>query len=124
VAGIVVVEDDADIRDLIEMFLVRAGHDVRCARHGREGLDLCVEQPPDLVVLDVMMPVMSGLEVAARLRADPALTPVPIVMLSAGGREAEREAGISSGADLYLTKPFRLAELLDAVNTLLAGRPR
>lgn len=119
---IVVVEDDADIRDLIVMWLERAGYEVDTAPNGRAGLELCQQRTPDLVVMDVMMPVMSGHEAVVRMREDERLRVTPVVMLSAGGLSSDREAGLAAGADTYVTKPFELSTLTDAIAALLERR--
>ena len=127
-ARIVVAEDDSDIRTLIVFTLRRRGYTVLEAAAGDTALELIRTERPDLVVLDVMMPGLSGLEVVQALAADPATTAVPIIMLSAKGQAAEIEAGIASGAAAYVVKPFaprdlaaRVAECLEARGTAAGG---
>jgi DNA-binding response OmpR family regulator len=116
-ARILVVEDEpnmvAGLRDNFEF----EGYEVLTARDGIEGLDLALQESPDLVVLDVMMPRMSGLEVCRRLRAKRAS--IPIIMLTARGQEIDKVVGLELGADDYVTKPFSIRELLARVKAIL-----
>lgn len=116
---IVVADDDDDIRGLIVFTLERRGYDVIEARNGGEALALVREHAPALVVLDVMMPELTGPEVATAIRRSDANADVPIVMLSAKGQTYEIDEGLASGADRYLVKPFAPRELADVVATLL-----
>lgn len=113
---ILVVEDDATIRETITYNLQRDGHEVVTAGDGVVGLDLAREQHPDLVVLDVMLPRMSGLDVCRILRAE---MPVPILMLTARDAEADVVQGLDMGADEYVAKPFSMRELRARVASLL-----
>jgi len=113
---IVVVDDDPTVADVVERYLVRDGHTVQCAHDGYEALRLIEERPPDLVVLDLMLPGIDGLEVCRRLRAR---WPIPVVMLTALGDESERLAGFETGADDYVTKPFSPRELAMRVRSVL-----
>lgn len=106
---IVVVDDDATVADVVGRYLVRDGHTVECVHDGYEALRRIADQPPDLVVLDLMLPGIDGLEVCRRLRER---WPIPVVMLTALGDETDRLAGFEIGADDYVTKPFRLNVLL------------
>jgi CheY-like chemotaxis protein len=121
-ARIVVADDEADIRRLIVFTLKRRGYTVLEASAGDTALDLIRQVLPDLAVLDVMMPGLTGLEVARALGADPATSEIPIVMLSAKGQATEIEAGIASGARAYLVKPFRPQELAAQVAEVLAAQ--
>jgi DNA-binding response OmpR family regulator len=118
---IVVADDDPDIRRLIVFTLKRRGYAVREATDGDAALALVSEDVPDLVVLDVMMPGRTGLEVAAALRGAPETAAIPIVMLSAKGQETEVQAGLRSGAQSYLVKPFSPQALAAEVAALLAA---
>jgi CheY-like chemotaxis protein len=114
-SNIVAVEDDAGTRMLIAALLKRDGHTVFEAADGQAALALISEKRPDLVVSDVEMPLMTGLELVGNMRADPDLAEIPVILLtSLDGRSAMR-AGMVGGADDYLTKPFRPTELRDAV---------
>ena len=101
----------------------REGHRVRTAADGRQALAAVAEAPPDLLLLDVMMPHGNGYEVCGMLRASPDYNDVRIVMLTARGGEADQDTGLALGADAYVTKPFAIADVLDCVATVLA-RPR
>ncbi|MGE3960965.1 MAG: response regulator transcription factor [Dehalococcoidia bacterium] len=115
-ATVLVVEDDATIRETIAYNLTRDGHEVLAAEDGVTGLDLARERDPDLIVLDVMLPRMSGLDVCRILRSE---TPVPILMLTARDAEADVVQGLDLGADEYVTKPFSMRELRARVGSLL-----
>ena len=113
---IVVVDDDPTVADVVGRYLARDGHTVECVHDGQEALRRIAEQRPDLVVLDLMLPGMSGLEVCRRLRER---WPVPVVMLTALGDETDRLAGFEIGADDYVTKPFSPRELAMRVRSVL-----
>jgi DNA-binding response OmpR family regulator len=119
-ARILVADDEADIRRLTVFTLSRRGYTILEADAGDVALALIQQEHPDLVVLDVMMPGLDGLRVAEAMRADPATRAIPIVMLSAKGQNAEIEAGIASGAECYLVKPFSPRELAERVAAILA----
>ena len=116
-ATILVAEDQADIRDLLLLNLRSAGYDVSAVGDGLSALRQQTAQPHDLLILDLMMPGMDGLEVCKALRAQGSAT--PILMLTAKSTELDRVLGLELGADDYLTKPFSLAELLARVKALL-----
>ena len=116
-ASILVAEDQTDIRDLLVMNLRSAGYAVSAVGDGEQALARQIEAPADLLVLDLMMPGMDGLEVCKALRARGIAT--PILMLTAKSTELDRVLGLELGADDYLTKPFSLAELLARVKALL-----
>jgi DNA-binding response OmpR family regulator len=120
---IVVADDEPDIRRLIVFTLRRRGYTIFEAGAGDIALELIRQERPDLVVLDVMMPGLTGVEVAQALAADPATNAIPVVMLSAKGQAAEIAEGLASGARAYLVKPFAPAELAETVSTLLAEHP-
>ncbi|MEV4254814.1 response regulator transcription factor [Spirillospora sp. NPDC049652] len=113
---ILVVDDDPTVAEVVARYLVRDGHDVECVADGRHALHRARENPPDLIVLDLMLPGMDGLEVCRRLRET---TAVPVVMLTALGAEADRLVGLSMGADDYVTKPFSPRELALRVRSVL-----
>ncbi|GLZ30139.1 hypothetical protein Lesp02_23290 [Lentzea sp. NBRC 105346] len=117
---VVVAEDDADIRDLLVFKLTQGGFDVTAVGDGSSALSAIADVEPDLVILDVMMPGVSGLEVCRRLRSDPSTEDLPVVMLTARAREDDIETGFGVGADDYLTKPFSPNELIHRVHTLLS----
>jgi DNA-binding response OmpR family regulator len=113
---IMVVDDDATLSDVVGRYLSRDGHQVVCVPDGYAALRRVQEDPPDLVVLDLMLPGMSGLEVCRRLREH---WPIPVVMLTALGEESDKLAGFETGADDYVTKPFSPRELAMRVRSVL-----
>ncbi|MFV0462376.1 MAG: response regulator transcription factor [Nostocoides sp.] len=115
-ARLLVVEDDADIALALRTLLVRAGHEVAEAADGALGLRRLHERHPDLVILDLGLPVMDGWELLRRIRD---VTDVPVMLLTAAGREEDKVRGLRGGADDYLTKPYPTAELLARVDALL-----
>ena len=115
---VLIVDDEPNIVTALEFLLRRSGYDVQLASNGAEALQQVDAYRPDLVLLDVMMPVKSGYEVCQTLRERPELAQMKIVMLSAKGSEAEINKGMSLGADLYITKPFSTQELVAAINRL------
>lgn len=116
---ILVVDDDRNLRKIIQTNLELAGYDVTTATNGQEAVKLLDEMQPDLVVLDVMMPIMDGYEVARTIRRHPMNTRVPIIMLTAKGEVEDKLAGFDAGADDYITKPFGPAELLARVKATI-----
>ena len=119
-ARILVADDDIDIRELVEFKLSTLGHDVVAVSDGGAAIDACQAERPDLAVLDVMMPGVSGLDAIRAIRADPALADLPIMLLTARAQEADVETGFDSGADDYITKPFSPRELASRVEALLS----
>jgi two-component system, OmpR family, phosphate regulon response regulator PhoB len=122
--SVLVAEDDADIRDLVAFKLEQAGYDVVAVEDGPSALAAARQTPPDLAVLDVSMPGMSGLDVCRLLRADPATALIPIIMLTARAQERDVEDGLTAGADDYMIKPFSPRELVSRVSTQLAKARR
>ncbi len=119
---ILVVDDDPDIARFVEVNLRSAGYDVAVAGDGEAALERARTLRPDLVLLDVMMPRMTGLEFCAALRSDPEMGAVPILMLTAKAQERDVDHGFAAGADDYILKPFSPRELLTRVNAALARR--
>ena len=117
---ILVVDDEPNIVTALEFLLGSSGYEVQVARTGQEALDALAGPPPDLVVLDVMLPMVSGYDVCRQMRAAPSWRGVKIVMLTAKGREGEIQRGLDSGADLHLAKPFSTQDLLHKVHALLS----
>ena len=118
---ILIADDEPNIVISLEYLLQRAGYRVVVARDGQEALDAIAAAAPDLVLLDVMLPRVSGFEVCQTVRENPALAPMRIVMLTAKGRDVERSKGLALGADAYVTKPFSTQDLLAQIRTLLGG---
>jgi two-component system alkaline phosphatase synthesis response regulator PhoP len=124
VARVLIVEDSPDIAELIKHYLERAGYDTTVHASGRDALIAARQSPPDLAVLDIMLPGMDGLQVCQALRSEPATAAVPILMLTAKGEEADRVKGLELGADDYVTKPFSPRELVARVQALLRRADR
>jgi two-component system phosphate regulon response regulator PhoB len=116
---ILVVEDEQPIRDLIAFGLRRAGCDVALAEHSQAALASIGDRRPDIVLVDWMLPDMSGLELIRVLRRDANTRDIPVVMLTARGEEADKVAGLESGADDYVTKPFSARELIARIQAVL-----
>ncbi|MGH6717969.1 MAG: phosphate regulon transcriptional regulator PhoB [Alphaproteobacteria bacterium] len=116
---VLVVDDEAPIVALLRYNLEKAGFDVDEARDGEEALTLCAERAPDLIVLDWMLPAVSGVEVCRRLRRSAEHRNLPIIMLTARGEEGDRVRGLDAGADDYVTKPFSPTELVARIRAVL-----
>lgn len=120
---VVVVDDNSDVKDYI-VSLLSPQYDVKCASDGREGLALCIKFVPDIVISDVMMPVMDGLEMCRRLKSETATSHVPVILLTARTFDDQRVEGYDCGADAYITKPFSSNLLLSRVRNLLKERKK
>ena len=120
-ARIVVADDDEDIRELVVFKLRQAGHDVIAVGDGAAAVLACQAEVPDLVMLDLMMPGMNGLEAARELRASPATAGLPIILLTARAQESDVDAGYAAGAVDYIVKPFSPRELASRVEAVLQG---
>lgn len=118
-ARVLIAEDEANIVLSLEFLMRDKGYEVRSAMDGEAALREIASFSPDLVLLDVMLPLCDGFEVCQRVRADPARAGTKIVMLTAKGRDVEVAKGLALGADLYITKPFATRELLASVERLL-----
>ena len=119
---ILVVEDEPDIAEVLQFTLGRAGFEVDIERQGDRALDAIRRQPPDLVVLDLMLPGLDGLEITRLLKRDPATARVPLVMLTARGEEVDRIVGLELGADDYIPKPFSPREVVLRIKAVLRRR--
>lgn len=122
-ASILIADDEPNIVLPLEFVLQEEGYRVRVARDGQEALDALAAELPDLLLLDVMLPRVSGFEVCERIRANPLWRHLRVVMLSAKGRTVEVQKGLALGADAYVTKPFAIKDLLAEVASQL-GRSR
>ena len=118
---ILVVDDEEDILDLLQYNLRREGFETVVARDGEEALAKAESERPDLIILDIMMPKMDGLEVCRRLRRDAELRTIPILMLTARAEEGDHVRGLDVGADIYLAKPISVPVLLSQTKALLRG---
>ncbi len=116
---ILVVDDDRDICTLVEFKLEQMGHEVIVEHDGRGGLAAAVADHPDLILLDWMMPLLTGPEACVAIRAEPSLAHVPVVMLTAKAQEADMKRGYAAGADDYIVKPFSPRELAGRIDALL-----
>jgi two-component system response regulator MtrA len=123
-ARILVADDDEDIRMLVVMRLQHSGHDVEQVGDGATAVEQCRSGAPDLVVLDLMMPGMNGLDACRTIRADPELARTPVILLTARAQSSDVEAGLAAGADDYITKPFSPRDLAERVDALLAQGER
>lgn len=128
-ARILIVEDEKDLREVLDYNLKQAGHEVLSAGGGAAGLKLARDKRPALVLLDLMLPDIAGTEICRAIKTDPALRGIAVVMLTAKGEESDRVAGFELGADDYIAKPFSLRELTLRIQAVLrrgageTGRP-
>jgi DNA-binding response OmpR family regulator len=113
--SVLVVDDEANILVSLEFLMKKAGYEVRLARDGEEALAEIGKARPDLVLLDVMMPKRNGFDVCEAIRANPEWRAVRVILLTAKGRDIEREKGLALGADDYITKPFSTREVVERV---------
>jgi len=111
-------EDEPNIVESLTFLLERAGFDVAAESDGQAALAAALAEPPDVMILDVMLPALDGLEVLRRLRADARGKAVPVIMLTAKGQRLDREIALGCGADIFITKPFSNAEVISAVRRL------
>lgn len=116
---ILLIEDDANLTELVRYNLEREDFQFSCAGDGEEGLMMATEMPPDVVLLDWMLPNLSGIEICRRLRRNSETANVPIIMLTARAEEGDRVRGLEIGADDYVTKPFSPRELIARINAVL-----
>ncbi len=120
---ILIVDDEPNIVISLEFLMKREGFAVEIAADGEAALEAMAESPPDLVILDVMLPKMNGFEVCQRIRANPRWRAIRILMLTARGRDREIAKGLGLGADAYVTKPFSTSDLVAQVKQLLGQGP-
>src|SRR5688500_10692454 len=121
---ILVVEDDVDIGKLVARYLEKAGYTAEVMASGRDALAAILDRPPDLVVLDLMLPELDGLDICRAIRANAQTAALPVIMLTARADESERIVGLEIGADDYLAKPFSPNELVARVRALLRRTSR
>ncbi len=120
--SILIVDDESYIVTSLSYVMKNAGFEVDSAGDGEQALEKVEAKTPDLIILDVMMPKLDGFEVCKTIRANPDWSSVRIIMLTAKGRDSEREKGLALGADDYLTKPFSTRDILERAQELLAER--
>jgi len=116
---LLLVEDNEMNRDMLSRRLKKRGHDVVIAVDGQEGLDLVKSDRPDLILMDMSLPVIDGWEATRRIKADPETSDIPVVALTAHAMAADREKALEAGCDAYETKPVELPSLLDTIEKLL-----
>ena len=116
---VMVVDDNPDIVTIVKTILEGKGYEVQSAYSGAEVFNLLSEKKPDLIVLDIMMPQMDGLEVLTRLKGEPATATLPVILLTAKVQYEDVLGGYKMGADYYITKPFTSTQLLNGINLLL-----
>ena len=116
---ILAVDDEEDILELLRFNLTKEGFAVVCAASGEEALKAALSQRPDLILLDLLLPAMDGLEVARRLKSNPSTQEIPVIMVTAKGEEADIVAGLEGGAEDYITKPFSRKVLIARVRAVL-----
>jgi DNA-binding response OmpR family regulator len=122
--SVLIVDDEPNILLSLQFLMKKSGYDVRTARDGEEALAEISRAPPDLVLLDVMMPKIDGFSMCERIRANPEWRDMRIIMLTARGRDVERDRGLALGADDYITKPFSTQDAIARVEAALArSRP-
>ncbi|HLO78181.1 MAG TPA: response regulator [Magnetospirillum sp.] len=119
--SVLVVDDEPNIVLSLEFLLRQVGYDVRVARDGEQALASIMQNKPGLVLLDVMMPKRDGYDVCQTIRANPEWNDVRVIMLTAKGRDAERERGLALGADEYITKPFSTRDVVEKVRNFLGA---
>jgi DNA-binding response OmpR family regulator len=119
-ARILISEDEPDIRELVAFTLRFAGHEVITTANGEEALQQASQLFPDLIIMDVRMPKMTGYDACRAMKADAKLKDIPVMFLSAKGQDAEIQAGLDVGAEEYLLKPFAPTQLAERVNAILA----
>ena len=119
-AKILIAEDEPDIRELVTFMLKFAGYEVVAASNGEDAVRTASRERPDLVLMDVRMPRMTGYDACRMMKANPDLRNVPVVFLSAKGQESEIQSGLEAGAEEYLLKPFSPADLTNRVRGILA----
>ena len=119
-AKILIAEDEPDIRELVAFTLRFAGHEVVAGANGEEAVQLAAQEMPDLILMDVRMPRMTGYDACRVMKANLRLKDIPVVFLSAKGQDSEIQTGLEAGAEEYLLKPFGPDQLVERVNVILA----
>lgn len=122
-ADILVVEDELPLATMMQANLEGQGHAVRCAHNGREALEMVEAQIPDLMILDILLPEMSGWQVLEKLRSDPKTEEIPIIVLTCLGEDRDVAKGWGLGSDCYMVKPFEMEDLVTLVERFLAEKP-
>ena len=118
---ILLVDDEPDILEFMEYNLKKEGYDVYLAKNGKEAIDIAKKEKPQLIILDIMMPVMDGYEATKRIRQNPKFKKLPIIALTAKAMKDDRQLCIEAGANDYLSKPFKPQELYDKIMNVISG---
>ncbi len=119
------IEDDSEMIDLVSLIIGRRGYEVVGAHGGREGLDLAQQNPPDLILLDLMMPDLDGWDVYKQLKSNKSTSNVPVIIITAKSQAIDRVLGLHiAKVDDYISKPFRPQELLDSIEKILSAAPQ
>jgi len=118
---ILVVDDEAYLLQILDFSLGAEGYEVVTAEDGEQAIQKAKSEQPDLIVLDIMMPKIDGYEACRKLKQDPAMKDVPVILLTAKGRDIDRKLGLEVGADDYITKPFSPSKLLEKIGSFLGG---
>src|SRR5512147_2783269 len=124
IQSVLIVDDEPYIVRSLEFLMTKAGYEVRVARDGDQALNEIAKAPPDLVLLDAMMPKRDGFDVCQTIRGNPDWADIRVIMLTAKGRDIEREKGLAMGADDYITKPFSTREVVVQVEKILGSKER
>ena len=122
--SVLIVDDEPNIVRSLEFLMTKAGYEVRVARDGEQALNEIAKAPPDLVLLDAMIPKRDGFDVCQTIRGNPDWAGIRVIMLTAKGRDIEREKGLAMGADDYITKPFSTREVVVQVEKILGSKER
>ena len=123
--NVLYIEDDSEMIDLVSLIIGRRGYEVVGAHGGREGLDLAQQSPPDLILLDLMMPDLDGWDVYKQLKANESTQNVPVIIITAKSQAIDRVLGLHiAKVDDYISKPFRPQELLDSIEKILSATPQ
>lgn len=118
---VLIADDEEDVKAVLQMFLQSRGYDVITAYDGLDAIDQVNREKPDLVLLDIMMPMIDGFEVCRKIKANPDTNPIPVVMLSAAGHAESVQKGLDVGAVDYLVKPFEPEQLLKLIQKIIPG---
>lgn len=117
---ILIADDELRLRKVVALYMRKCGHEVIEAENGAQAIELAKKNNPDVIILDVMMPIMTGLEVTAKLRADPDMKDKPIILLTANTGADDQKQGDTAGANKYMTKPFSPKELVETIESMIA----
>src|SRR5689334_22965916 len=120
---ILLVEDNEDNRDMLSRRLLRRGFDVSIAIDGQQGVDMAISETPDIILMDMSLPILTGSEATQKIKADERTQSIPVIALTAHAMAGDREKALDAGCDDYDTKPVELERLLGKIEALIGGRP-